>query len=140
MLFASMAFFKVISISIIVCSATETEFQPGLFATGIPSSLAAFVSMLSYPTPQFCTSLTCLAASSIFLDRKGERGKAIMTVASFTASQASSSDISPRIPARTMVSGSNLSLNSDVSVFSGSRWKETILGILNIDPRETEFY
>src|SRR6266481_8375728 len=51
------------SMSMIACSATELEFEPGAWTTGIPRSVAAGRSMVSRPTPWRPTTLSCLHAA-----------------------------------------------------------------------------
>src|SRR5215468_1006137 len=51
------------SISIMACSATELELEPGAWTTGMPSSVAAGRSMVSRPTPWRPTTLSSLHAA-----------------------------------------------------------------------------
>ena len=78
-------------ISIIVCSATEIEGHPGLFATVMSSFVAVSRSMLSYPTLRNWTCFTFFAFSSISLSMNVFPGNAMISDASFRAYLDSSS-------------------------------------------------
>jgi|GEM_PF-5686803 len=47
----------------VVASATETEFPPGVLATGIPMRVAVATSMRSVPSPTFWMSRAFVADS-----------------------------------------------------------------------------